>query len=1557
MQNLYSIDIFNFEKVLEPDFLTIEDCVNYSKFGDTLDLKDMPGKREQDQHEVKAAILNLQQYHKGTVVKWCFPYRIIDKKQPPLHLNKIPETVSWNNNNKIEMFNKTNDINVANFEPQLLYSSSLLVGDNFIQLSNSNIVNRIHGGVVDCELFDFFDDPAPQYRYQNLLLIIQRDGTLFSVVPQFYAYPLKETDLKMVDTKTKHTKNTHNTNSSDTSHTTSTNNTNNKNIHDYNTNQMNIANMLNNNNNINYNDTIAHGTSSNTSFSNTNNANNSNNEINYDTTDNNVTVDNDNFENDNINNNDTDDNNIVHDSDSTNDIYDIRDHIVHDFNDNNPSIPWHSNGYNNGENLQDSDDYNNSDDDTNSDNDTNTDIYGSSNNIDNGYYCGRNYFYNNNYHRYDNSDDEDGNEESEDINVYNDSPTNHIYTGILNSKKCNTKYESKTVLNDMEHHPNIKYFMKLYPSNNWKIIKNSKNNRNFILADFKSGVLNFFKFKDIFYNFEFIEAISFHNSQIKSCYFLPTKDNKLFISTIVASRMVHFFIEWEENSSKHIYKLKHLATYNVRNSISIGPDKILLCLDNKSLLITTKQIICGDTNYIEYDNNIIQGIRSWFDDPIITKKLIDIINKKNILPAPLNNDDHCTIVLTSTCILYAIFVSGTDRKLYNFSLGRFKQLRSIYSDKQQNDAKIDSHMIIALIFNRTVRLELDLHNVELVPLLPKQFANRKLTECRTTISSNSDENNNIITHVTPKNEVILSGSSSITQLSGSSIIPIRDSKTIGRFKKSFRNYNGIRAINKIDKNKKNILYLSATRNKETSNYFKFNNVEQIFEAQSDIENEIDHLLVKNYYTYTLKVTKHRVICIKDNSKTILFSSDFNIDGVCSLHDRMILWNLSHKKVWFFYNTDCITKIKWKSSEEFYDIIKDELEFSFFLYCNSSTDKLTNIVLFTPRYLVVQYWQKDPIQNRADKVNNNQRIVYTGKFNYFTVLQNGLFCVKTYKGMSSCLLYGNDLRIGKAFVIDHELLNCNEFDIDLNIKPLYDNYGIAIICPDNLYLITCTEKIQFTGKPIQDTYSYDYWEHHIISLEEVKLPATDSYKKSYLLDVEIYESDKKKIMCLLYDTGLQCIETLYLTWNKYNYLLQNTRSKNKLFTNLENLNRILVTNCDTKEWYLLNIRNGKIKVLNNEVLKVTNAKIQNILEPPNSGGNDNINRTRHCSLLVLFDTVIKHIKVNIIENDIKVIETCQHSFNGFLHNEYGIYADTITLLERETDKEIFHKIRVNVNDGSIEFLHNFSLKMKSPTKHFITGLNYIVLSGESENRPLFVVLYHIYNVSGALTEKFLLNNALIENFKYPSIRKLLKIANDILLVIYEDNDNNDIKSRLEIIKLTDNIMCRSEKKKQKMFYSDLLKGYDDPDVVCFWNYMVNSWYMYITNFCGNYSAKRSYLYTDHIQLPLFGYGPHFKGSCISLDKRVLDTKYVNNRLFVLCHDQTVLQFGPNEDLFDHKRGVLTIEQNNEDKSPITKNYGYVNPDSDLDIDDAEIPYSGREFSSIDPWGRLILRGEP
>ena len=1489
MEDLYEQSISNFEKVLEPDSLTIEDCVNYSEYWDTLNFKDMPGKREQGQHEVKTDILNLQQYYKGTVVKWCFPFRVVNKKRVESDFKEPQETGPLYERN-MENCANNDHTNLKNLGPGLLYNSCLLVGDDFIYLTDSNVVNRIHGGIVDCELFDFYDESDPQYNYPNLLLIIQRDGTLFSLFPQIYAYPLKQTNIKIPNRLKKTIKNTYNI-------TTTTSES--DEICPCPTNEMNVGDTF---HSIQNNNTYLSSLSESHIY-NENSVSNS-------------TIGDRNHQN----------SNMGIGGNASNDDNDFAYNFMNNYYDSNPFIHNMLHRHNNREIMQ------------------NSSIYPTINNND--------------IYRSDNYNENDGFNGIADRNV-NDNATNHNnFTHFSNLPKKSIKgHKPKPILTDTEPYPKIKHFMKLNPSNDWKIIKNPKNSKHFILADFKSGNIIFFKFTGIFCKFKFIEKVSFDNCKIQSCYFLPDKNNKLFISTIVANRMVHYFIEWGNDSLMKVYKLKHLATYSVKNSIPIGPDNILLCLDKKILLISTKQIICGDTNFIEYKNNIMWGIRSWFDDPILTKKLIYVINKKKILPVPLNTDDQCTIVLTYTCVLYAIFLSGTDRRLYHFSLGRFKQLRFAYSDKKQSDAKIDSHMIIALIFNRTVRLELDLNSVEFVPPLSTKLPNRKPTECRTNISSNSDENNNTITHVTPKNEVILSGSSSISQLSGSSIIPIRETKTVGRFKKSFRNYNHIQIVNSIDSRGEKIPYLHATRNKEVNSYFAFNNVEQTFEIQNNIEHECDHLFQKKYDTHTLKVTKHEVICIGDNSETILFSSDFNIDGVCSLHNGMVLWNLHHKKVWFFHNIAHVDQITWEENKEFHDFIKDEPEFSFFLYCNTYTHKEMDMVLFTPKCLVVQPWEKDEVHHLRDKVINDLRIIYKGNFNYFTVLHNGLFCIKEYREMAPCILYGSDLKTGKAFTIDHGLLNRDEFDIDLTIKPLYDNCSIALICTDNLYLITCNEKMPFVDNFISDGYSNNYWEHHIISLEEIKLPIIDSYKNSYLLDVDIYEKDGEKIICLLYDTGLQCIEALYLTWNRNSYLLQNTRSKNKLFTHLENLNRILVTNCDTKGWYLLNIQNGKIKTLNDEVLKVTDAKIQNIVRFPNNCDNENINRAKHCSLLVMFDTMIKCVNLNTIQNDIEVVEMCQHSFDGILHNEYSIYADTVTLLERQTDKEIFHKIRLNMSDKCIEFLHNFSLKIKSSTKHFLTGINFIVLSGESENKPLLVVLYHIYNTYGALTEDFLLKNALIGNLRYPPIQKLLRIANDVMLVIYDDNDNKDIKSSLNIIKLTDDIKWRSHKRREKLFYEDRVKKYDDPDVVCFWSYMVNSWYHYFENIQGEYNTKRSYLYTDYIHLPLFGYGIDVRNTCISLDKKVLDAKYVNNRLFVLCHDQTVLQFGPNEDLFDYKRGVLTIEQNNEADSLFTKNGGYVIPDDESYLDDRNVPYSGKYFQSIDPWGRLILENRP
>lgn len=189
---------------------------------------------------------------------------------------------------------------------------------------------------------------------------------------------------------------------------------------------------------------------------------------------------------------------------------------------------------------------------------------------------------------------------------------------------------------------------------------------------------------------------------------------------------------------------------------------------------------------MKYENYIKTDIKLWFDDPVLTHKLINITNPKRDLLQPLKENATCTIMLTSISILYELFVTTDEKKLCFFSLRSFDNIQTIYSDMNEDNARPDSHILVCLIQNKIKKCELELNNIEY--MLPS-FENI------TTIGSNSDPNNFKIVHVSDGNDTWLSGSSSISQLSNSSIVPLRQSKKIDKFFHSCKDHKKIKVLN------------------------------------------------------------------------------------------------------------------------------------------------------------------------------------------------------------------------------------------------------------------------------------------------------------------------------------------------------------------------------------------------------------------------------------------------------------------------------------------------------------------------------------------------------------------------------------------------------------------------------------------------------------------------------------------------------------------------------------------------------------------------------------------
>lgn len=165
---------------------------------------------------------------------------------------------------------------------------------------------------------------------------------------------------------------------------------------------------------------------------------------------------------------------------------------------------------------------------------------------------------------------------------------------------------------------------------------------------------------------------------------------------------------------------------------------------------------------------------------------------------------------------------------------------------------------------------------------------------------------------------------------------------------------------------------------------------------------------------------------------------------------------------------------------------------------------------------------------------------------------------------------------------------------------------------------------------------------MVKIEEIKLPQFDLYPDRTLKSVESITRDGKNIFCLLYDDRMQFIETIYLSWNKTEYLLTEPQSKNKLLTHFEKLNRTLIVNCGTLSCQLMDMENGEVMFLDNKTLKIPKQGIQNVVE---ISSNDSKNSDSIC---FMFRTIIIHTKLKLENNKVEFKHLNTPKSDGNLH---------------------------------------------------------------------------------------------------------------------------------------------------------------------------------------------------------------------------------------------------------------------------------------------------------------------
>lgn len=149
------------------------------------DIEPHSGEEVKEEHSI------VQNYYRSSVVKWCFPFKYDLNKSYFVReaafiakeiINAYNDRSSRRNGKLAIKHGKPRNKEDSNF------NFALLVADNFFYLTDVNIITRIDDGITDCLVF-MSCEYLPSFP-SSLLLAIQRDGTLMSIIPQ-HGFPLQ----------------------------------------------------------------------------------------------------------------------------------------------------------------------------------------------------------------------------------------------------------------------------------------------------------------------------------------------------------------------------------------------------------------------------------------------------------------------------------------------------------------------------------------------------------------------------------------------------------------------------------------------------------------------------------------------------------------------------------------------------------------------------------------------------------------------------------------------------------------------------------------------------------------------------------------------------------------------------------------------------------------------------------------------------------------------------------------------------------------------------------------------------------------------------------------------------------------------------------------------------------------------------------------------------------------------------------------------------------------------------------------------------------------------
>lgn len=849
-----------------------------------------------------------------------------------------------------------------------------------------------------------------------------------------------------------------------------------------------------------------------------------------------------------------------------------------------------------------------------------------------------------------------------------------------------TKVVDNNLINRSVQGSTVIQYWDLGVHDNWKIVKNDNehNNNNFVLVGYETKILKFFHFKDA-YTFTLVNNLILDNYIIQSCGFfignikepfiksLSENENSekdenlvdnnplmLFVPTVRFDRLVYLCIEWTSDNPYHkkVHQLTYQKGETINGIIPLQNNKVLTFANNTLTLILANQIMSGETSFITKKvNRQFRGIKSWFPAPVLLKKL------QKLNPDEFNEFNDCTVVSSATGTIFACLTNETNIELY--ALTRFKGLTTISPKffSYLTNISTTRYELMGLSFNRLIDIDIDISTIS---------GSSSVTAYQNVISRETKDvgsDNNTEIAVINGNTWLFSNSS-ISQISdnnaGRYTIPYMKLKEVVDDIRTFSVYNKIDLFDLqmvpawriflgidfpldslilIGSNSNDILDLYLVQvsqnNYENDEEFEFINLEGILEENT---NHSRVLFCAPYLSLFIYVDDQHVSILSVDSGGIRkFTPEFKIEGIAFSHGTIIIWNTELLEVW------CCLDIKNHDYE-----VLDELNF---VKCSAFTE-----VLLNSQNEIINFY----IDKHSNIITSYDCVVLTTSTAILSIKLLEFYEFHDLLSLEEPPILKRYTLIKDFVILDDVYVYLAEGNILQslqrgNIDKRSAKLPILPLGPKDVQIrkYSSSSILAFTVDEAVIIHFKNEQNQHLKKRFMYKLKLPYLGKQNIILDIQVQEhpyNPAKNKLYILFSNGLKILEPNYFSWIHSNYLLKYTRSNNKKFLYISNINRLLVVNYDYNDWYCIKLENGKILNLNNDVFE-KQQKLINVID-----ASEHFHMCPFATLILNYEYMIKIIKIVSHDNRIGVEPLWTINFDTRLSKDINITPQYIYLLK-------------------------------------------------------------------------------------------------------------------------------------------------------------------------------------------------------------------------------------------------------------------------------------------------------